>query len=167
MTCTQCGNTCSACSADASYCTYCNSGYLILSGKCYSACPSGYNANYTSSSCIATKVVAPNYYPCSIAVGVTLLMAGLSKLLHPVTDFVGNSLAMVSLGCIASGFVLLLGCLTDQTLPARLLMTVSVNQSILVILSIGAIGVSVALGLTFVIYLCCKLNGDAGLTLWR
>ena len=94
-------------------------------------------------------------------------MAGLSKLLHPVTDFVGNSLAMVSLGCIASGFVLLLGCLTDQTLPARLLMTVSVNQSILVILSIGTIGVSVALGLTFVIYLCCKLNGDAGLTLWR
>jgi hypothetical protein len=42
MICTQCGNICSSCSTDASFCFTCNTGYLTLSGKCYVTCPSGY-----------------------------------------------------------------------------------------------------------------------------
>jgi len=167
MICTQCGNTCSSCSTDASFCFSCNSGYLSLSGKCYISCPSGYEANYISNSCTAIKTVGMNYYPSSIAVGSILLLVGLSKLLHSVTDLIGNSLALVSLGCFASTSVLIFECLSDQTLPSRLLMTISVKQSTLVILSIAIVGASIFLGTIFIIYLCCRLKSDAGLVLWR
>lgn len=167
MICTLCGNTCSSCSADASNCFTCNAGYLSLSGKCYATCPSGYEANYSSNSCTAIKVVSNNYYPASITVGVLLLMVILSKFLHQVTNVIGNFVGFVSLGCFFSTLVMIYNCIIDETLPARLLATVTATQKTLLTISIAAAATSVFIGTAFIIYLCCKLDCDAGLQLWR
>jgi len=94
-------------------------------------------------------------------------MVILSKFLHPVSNVIGNFAGFISLGCFFSTLIMIYNCIIDETLPARLLATVTATQKTLLIISIAAASTSAILGTVFVIYLCCNLDCDAGLALWR
>ena len=98
--------------------------------------------------------------------GVLLVLVVLSKFLHTVTEIIGNFVSFVSLGCFFTTIVMIYNCIIDETLPTRLLAAVTTQQT-LVTLSIAAASTSVCVGTAFIIYLCCHLNCDAGLALWR
>jgi hypothetical protein len=69
--------------------------------------------------------------------------------------------------CFFSTLVMINNCIIDETLPTRLLVSVTATQKTLVIISVAAAVTSVFLGTCFIIYLCCNLQCDAGLALWR
>ena len=162
--CSACGSTCSSCSADGSFCNACNSGYLSLSGLCYSSCPDGYQA--TNSTCTEIIFIRTVYYPVSITSCSLLLLVLLSRCLQPSSDVSGNSVAIVSVGALVSTSILAATTQLDKTLPARLL-SVEPSHSVLLAVAVGILGVSLVLGTSFVVFLKCKLGRDPALRLWR
>jgi hypothetical protein len=116
--CSACDPVCATCSSSASSCLSCSSGLLILNGQCYSNCPQGYQADAGSSSCVtkstkSTTTLVALYYPSSLVTAALLLIVLAAKGAAPASDVIGNAVAVLSVGSLASLAVLTSTALTD------------------------------------------------------